>query len=158
MSSEAKIRTIKGVFIGIGGMLSSVLGILYVPVMLLVTCNILDYITGLIAATYRSEDGITSYKSIRGIFKKVSMWMLIVVGAVLDELLVYATNTFGWEIQVNFLIAAITAVWLVLNELISIIENLKDSKVPIPKFLLPLVKNIKKKTEDMVPEQKVEDE
>ncbi len=158
MSEEARIKLFKGVLIGIGSFLSSWLGILYIPVMLLVGCNVLDYITGLIAATYRSEDGITSYKSIRGIFKKISMWLLVVVGAVVDALISYTTNTFGWTLKISFLIAAIVAVWLVLNELISIIENLKDIGVPIPKFLLPLVKNIKKKAESMIPDQEEEEE
>lgn len=47
-----------GVKIGIttiGALLSSVLGILYVPVLLMVLCNVIDYVTSLIAAHYRGE-------------------------------------------------------------------------------------------------------
>lgn len=46
------------------------------PVLLMVACNVLDYATGLMASTYRSQD-INSYKSIKGIMKKVCMWLLV---------------------------------------------------------------------------------
>ena len=67
-----KENYIKAFFTAIFALISSVLGVLTVPVLLMVACNVLDYATGLMASTYRSED-INSYKSIRGIMKKVSM-------------------------------------------------------------------------------------
>lgn len=134
----------------ISSVLSSMLGILYIPVLLLVTCNVVDYTTGLIAAKYRDDGTISSYKSFRGIFKKISMWMLVVVGVVVDELLKYTTDTIGLKFPFQFLIACIVAVWLICNELISILENIKDAGVNIPAFLLPLVKNIKSQTETSV--------
>lgn len=45
------------------------LGILALPVLLLVTCNLIDYFTSLCAAKYRTE-GISSYKGICGIVKR----------------------------------------------------------------------------------------
>ena len=56
------------------------MGILAVPVLLLVGCNVVDYLTGLWAAKYRTER-INSYKGIRGIIKKVCLWLLVLVGA-----------------------------------------------------------------------------
>lgn len=130
--------------------LSSLLGILYIPVMLMVCCNVIDYTTGLMAAKYRKENTISSYKSFKGIAKKVSMWLLVVVGAIVDELIKYAVQTVGITVPFTFLIACVVAVWIVCNELISILENIKDIGVNIPKFLLPLVKNIKSQTEQAV--------
>lgn len=46
--------------------------------------------------------------------------------------------------------ACVVAVWIVCNELISILENLIDVGISIPAFLIPLVKNIKSYTEDKV--------
>lgn len=131
------------------GLLSSVFGVLTIPILLMVACNIIDYITGLMASPYRHQD-INSYKSIRGIFKKVSMWLLVVVGVIIDEVILYAGDIIGIAIPFTFLIACIVALWIVCNELISILENLKDIGAPIPKFLLPLVKNIKSQVEDKV--------
>lgn len=140
----------KRILTTVGSVLSSLLGILYVPVMLMVLCNIIDYATGLMAAKYRKENTISSYKSFKGIAKKVSMWLLVVVGAIVDELIKYAVQTVGITVPFTFLIACVVAVWIVCNELISILENIKDIGVNIPRFLLPLVKNIKSQTEQAV--------
>lgn len=140
----------KRILTTLGSVLSSLLGILYIPVMLMVLCNIIDYATGLMAAKYRKENTISSYKSFKGIAKKVSMWLLVVVGAIVDELIKYAVQTVGITVPFTFLIACVVAVWIVCNELISILENIKDIGVNIPRFLLPLVKNIKSQTEQAV--------
>ena len=145
-----KANLLKKIVGAISSVLSSMLGILYIPVLLLVTCNVVDYTTGLIAAKYRDDGTISSYKSFRGIFKKISMWMLVVVGVVVDQLLKYTTDTIGLKFPFQFLIACVVAVWLICNELISILENIKDAGVNIPSFLLPLVKNIKSQTESSV--------
>ena len=137
---------IKAIFTAVFAFLSALLGVLAVPVILLVACNLIDYATGLMASKYRAED-INSYKSIRGIFKKVSMWLLVVVGAVMDQLLLYASQTIGVKIPVTFLIACVVAIWIICNEIISILENMVDIGIQIPSFLLPLVKNIKSQTE-----------
>lgn len=85
------------------------------------------------------------------------MWLLVVVGAIIDTLIKYSVNTLGWEWPLSFLVAAIVCIWIICNELISIVENIRDIGVPIPGFLLPLVKNIKRKAEDMITDQEEED-
>lgn len=140
---------IKAIFTAVFAFLSALLGVLAVPVILLVTCNLIDYMTGLMASKYRAED-INSYKSIRGIFKKVSMWLLVVVGAIIDEMLLYASTTIGWKSPVAFLIACIVAMWLICNEIISILENIQDMGVKIPAFLQPLVRHIRSQVEEQI--------
>lgn len=124
------------------------LGILAVPLFLMVGCNLIDYITGLIASKYRSEQ-MSSYKGMRGIIKKVCMWLLVVVGAVLDVLIRYAAQTMGLNFQIPFIVATLVAVWIVVNEIISILENIIDIGVEPPPFLLPIVKRIKKEVEEV---------
>lgn len=154
------MNKIKGVFITAGTALSSWLGILFVPVMVLVISNIIDYATGLCAAKYRSES-IKSYKSIRGIAKKICMWLLVVVGVILDWLLKYAAEVAGITIALHFVVASVVAVWLIANELISILENMKDIGVDLPPFLLKLASNIKSqavKKADIKNEEDVSDD
>lgn len=149
---------IKAFFSAIFGLLTSLFGILAVPIMLMVGANLIDYITGLIAAPRRDQD-INSYKSMRGIWKKVCMWLLVVVGAMIDELILYASSVAGITMPFTFLVACIVAIWIVCNELLSILENIKDIGVPIPSFLEPLVENIKNQAEDKVNiEKKTESE
>ncbi len=138
---------IKLMVIAITSALMSWLGILAVPVLLLVGCNLVDYFTGLVAAKYRNET-VDSGKGIRGIWKKVCMWLLIVIGAIIDALLNYAVTYIGISISIPFVVATVVAVWLIVNEIISILENITDIGVELPPFLLPLVKNIKKQVED----------
>lgn len=138
---------VKVTVIAVVSALMSWMGILAVPVLLLVGCNIIDYATGLCAVKYRN-DSISSYKSIRGITKKVCMWLLVVVGAFIDVLIQYAVECAGIGLTVPFVVATVVAVWLVVNEIISILENMSDIGVNMPPFLLPLMKYIKKQVED----------
>lgn len=96
------INTIKAIVTVVAAFLSALLGTLYIPVLLMILCNIIDYATGLMAAKNRPDGGISSYRSIKGIKKKVSMWLLVVVGAVMDQLLLYASQTIGVKIPVTF--------------------------------------------------------
>lgn len=123
------------------------IGILAIPVLVLVLCNIIDYATGLAASKYRNQK-INSYKSFRGIVKKICMWLLVAVGALFDWLIIFAGETVGVTIPVAFVIACAVAIWLICNEFISILENMKDIGAPIPPFLQPLVKNVQKQVED----------
>ena len=141
-----KVNTIKGVFASIMGVLNSIFGILAIPIVLLVICNIIDYVTGILASKFRGQE-ISSYKGIKGITKKIGMWLLIVVGAILDELIVYSVAQLGLVMPFTFMIACVVAVWIICNELISILENLKDMEVPLPDFLMKLTKNIKSQIE-----------
>jgi len=75
------------------------------------------------------------------------MWALVAVGAILDEIIKYSTAQIGVDVKIQFLIASIVSIWITCNEAISILENIQDIGVPIPKFLKPLVKNIRSQVE-----------
>lgn len=132
------LQKVKAVAAGILGILTAWLGALAVPVYMLVLCNAIDYLTG-IAAAWKRQEQVSSYKGLMGIAKKVCMWMLIGVGAILDWLLLYAGETLGMQIRIPMLAASLTAVWLICNELLSILENIRDIGVPLPGFLGKLV-------------------
>ena len=144
-----KNNIFKAFFTAICSTLSATLGILYVPVLLMVGCNVIDYITGLMAAKNREDGKISSYRSIRGIAKKIGMWVLVIVGVIMDCLLLFVSDVLGFQMPFTFLVACIVAVWIVCNEIISILENLIDIGVNIPTFMIPLVKNIKAYTESV---------
>lgn len=129
---------------------------LIIPLVLLIVCEIVDYATGIAAADSRGQE-VRSEKSYAGIKKKVSMLLLVLVGAMIDLLLLYCSAVMGFELPAicNFLFACLISLWLICNELISITENLRDMGAPIPVFLLPVLNLIKKKAEESV---KVEDQ
>lgn len=151
---------VKAAFISVVSALSSVLGVLYIPVLLMVLCNVIDYFTGLFAAPARGEK-ISSTVGMRGIVKKICLWLLVVVGAIVDELLKYTTDFIGLTVPFTFLVACIVCVWIICNELLSILENLKDIGVKLPPFLEKLVVYIKSKAEqkaDISPKEGVEND
>lgn len=140
------LKTAKAVCVAAFGLLSSWLGVLAIPVYVLVACNIMDYITGL-AAAHRRNQKVSSYVGVLGIAKKVCMWLLIAVGAVVDWLLLYCGASLGFEIHLPMLAASLVAVWLIINEIISILENVGDIGVPLPGFLTKIVQGLKSKIE-----------
>lgn len=151
-----EVTIVKATITTIMSVLTSLFGALAIPILLMVVCNVIDYATGLMAAKNRADGGISSYKSMRGITKKVAMWMLVVVGAIIDQLLIYASDALGFAMPFTFLVACVVAIWIICNELISILENIMDIGVDIPGFLLPLVKRIKSQAEKIVETQEDE--
>ena len=140
---------IKTILIATCSTLSSLLGTLFIPVILMVTCNVIDYITGLLASGCRGEQ-VTSSKGLKGIIKKICMWLLVVVGVIIDELLTYAMATTGLPNPFTFLVACVVCIWIICNELISILENIADIGVPLPGFLNRIVNYIKDHTENTI--------
>ena len=61
-------------------------------------------------------------------------------------------NATGYQDKspVTFLVACVVAMWLICNEIISILENIQDMGVNIPAFMQPLVKHIRSQVEDQV--------
>ena len=74
------------------GAFFSFFGVLAIPLLLLVPCNLIDYFTGMAASKVRGEK-ISSSKSIEGIVKKVTMYVLIFVGFGIDCMISYVTGT-----------------------------------------------------------------
>ena len=138
---------VKAAFVAAFSMIFGWLGILAVPVLILAGLNFTDYITGILASKRRNEL-VTSDKGLWGIVKKIGMWILVGLGWAMDVLINYASQYVGLSIKLPFVVATIVAVWLICNEIISILEDLLDIGVAMPPFLMPLAKMIKGQVED----------
>lgn len=149
------IKKTQAILIGILAAINSFLGNLAVPVYVLLACNVIDYITALIAAPKRGQE-IDSLKGFQGLKKKVLMYLLIAVGWLIDTLVNYAAQQVRPDFQQPYIVAVVVALWLAFNEMLSIIENVADADGPVPPFLKRLIKSLKKKTEDVAEVQKDE--
>lgn len=136
------VTKIKAALCGVLLAVNAWLGALAVPLYIMMGASVLDYLTGLTAAPARAEK-LSSYKGIRGIVKKVCMWTLVAVGAMVDLLLGYV----GLTLPANASMAVVVAVWIAANELLSILENAADIGIPLPKNLVRLVAQIKETVE-----------
>ena len=147
---QENLNQVKLFIVTLFGALTSFLGVLAIPVYILVSANIIDYVTALYASPNRGVK-ISSNKGIKGIAKKVCMWLLIVVGVLLDQLLLYASSVLGITLPFTFFIACVVALWLCTNEIISILENISDILgEDMPSFLLPLTKKVRSQVEEKV--------
>lgn len=122
------------------------LGALFVPLTLLVGFNLMDYVTGLLAAPYRGQ-ARSSYKGFLGIAKKICMWLLVGVGAGMDLMLVHTGAALGIHWPFKLLVACLVCIWLLANEMISVVENISEMGVAVPPFLLPLIHWVRRSAE-----------
>jgi toxin secretion/phage lysis holin len=136
------MEKIKAAFIAIFTGINALLGTLAIPIYILVGLNFADYATGYTAAPYRGQQRRSSI-GLCGIAKKICMWLLVGLGAVLDWLLAYSSESVGIALPVHGFFASLAAVWLIANEIISILENIADIGVELPPFLMTIAKWVK---------------
>ena len=120
---------------------ASYLGALAVPIIVLMVMMIIDYLSGMSAAW--SEGTLSSKAGAKGIVKKVSYMALIVVAMGVDYLIYSGIVAADINIGYNMWFGLLVAVWLIINEMISILENLSRLGVPIPEFLKKIIGRLK---------------
>ena len=103
-------------------------GTLSVPLCTLLFAMLLDYLTGMIKAYVTSQ--LCSRTGIKGILKKVCYMAMVAVGVVADYLLESALTAAAVDLPVQIFCGILVCVWLIINELISVLENLAIIGVP----------------------------
>ena len=123
------------------GAVAAYFNVLLIPLIVLFVVMVIDYITGM-AEAYTNKT-INSRIGIVGILKKVLYFALVAVGIVADYLITSALVQIHINLEVNYCIGMIVTIWLIINELISILENLSEMGIPLPEFLIKIVKRLK---------------
>lgn len=147
------MKKIQAILIGVIAGINAWLGNLAIPVYVLLACNIIDYITALIAAPKRGQE-IDSLRGFSGLKKKVMMYLLVAVGVLVDILINYAVQRVRPDFQQPCIVGIVVALWLAFNEMLSIIENISDAGGPVPPFLKRIIKSLKKKTEEVAGDER----
>ena len=96
---------------------------------------------------------LCSKTGLRGILKKLGYLVLVGVAGVVDWLVRYGLTQVGVEVSFQFLMAAMVIVWLIINELISILENVAALGGPVPGFLRKLLTRLKATVETKAGEE-----
>lgn len=115
--------------------------IIFVPVVILIVSMVIDYISGIIAAWVKGE--LNSKKGKIGAIKKVSYMLLVVVAGIIDWLLKSASGMVGINYEINFYFGVLVSVWLIINELLSILENCTLIGIPVPDIIKPVAMRLK---------------
>lgn len=134
-------KSIQAVFSAALATLSVYLGVLVVPIIMLTVAMIIDYGTGMAAAWKKSD--LSSKKGVAGIVKKLGYLVLVCVGMLVDWLIFSGLQAFSAGEAYKFSFGLLVAIWLIINELISILENLGTLGVPVPNFLIKVIKRLK---------------
>lgn len=118
---------------------------LALPVVVLFLVMVVDYISGMVEAWINGT--LSSRVGVVGIVKKVAYLLAVVVAIVADWAVQTAAGQLGVDFGGFFYFGLLVTIWLVLNECISILENISEIGVPLPAFLVALIQKLKKTTE-----------
>ena len=140
------MEKIKAIIAAVGTFLSAKLGILYIILPFLMLCMFIDYGTGVLAS--KKEGNISSKIGTWGIVKKLTYGIEVVVALILDWTILNVAKSIGVSVPVNTIFSLLISIWLILNELISILENLIRLDTPMPLFLINTIKGFKLSVEN----------
>ena len=120
-----------------------------VPLVILISVMVVDYVSGVAAAWVNHE--LSSRVGLVGIIKKLSYLALVVAGCSVDYLVsLLGTQLGGTEISIKA-IGLVVVCWLIINELISILENVARQGGPVPPFLAAILRHLRETAEKQIP-------
>lgn len=147
--------TIQGALSAAGAFLSAKLGILFPVLMILTGMMVIDYISGMMASKVEAIEhpndpnyGWSSKKGAKGIAKKVGYLFVVAVAMVVDYLSLKIAAAIGIPVTAKAVFGLLVAVWYILNELLSIIENAGRMGANVPEWLSRYIAVLKKKIDD----------
>lgn len=140
----------KGILSVLGAWISNKLGILLPALGLLILLMIIDYVSGMLAAKKEalenpdsSQYGWSSKKSILGIYKKLGYMLTILVAVCIDYLIFMFAKEIGLKFGSNTIFGLLVLIWFVINEIISILENIGRMGTKLPEFLNKVLAEMK---------------
>ena len=105
-----------------------------VALMSMVIVVIIDYITGVASAFYNKK--VSSRQGLKGIIKKFCYFLIVALAVVIDNLM-----------GQSGIIRTLVIYFFVANDGISIIENMAEMDVKLPRKLIDALDDLKKKSE-----------
>lgn len=152
---QATTAGIVGILSMIGAWLFDRIGIILYVLLLLTVMMCVDYLTGMLASKREAIDhpddpsyGWNSAKGAIGIFKKVAYMFVILVALAFDYIIRKVAAEVGLQISFKAIFGLMVAVWYLLNEMLSIIENAGRMGAPVPDWLTRYISVLKNKIDD----------
>lgn len=155
MDGEKKLYVVKGSMAFLMAVIGDKLEMISPIMLLLILLMIADYISGMLAAKKEAVEhpgdnnyGWSSKKSIIGIYKKVGYILTILVAISTDYVIYNVAEKMKINFDANTFFGFLVTVWLVINELISILENAGRMGAALPKLLQNVLAELKKNIDD----------
>ena len=117
-----------------GSAMTFLFGAFDLPLQILCVAVVLDYFSGMLKAFYLGE--VSSKVGYKGLVKKVGIFFVVIVAQIADMLL-------GLIIFRSAICLFFSA-----NEMISVLENVGNMGIPIPKFLTDRLTQVKTDNND----------
>lgn len=136
-----KETSLKALIAIVCGGLSAYFGVIGVPLVVLFAAMCIDYLTGMTKAWVTGE--LSSRVGVMGIIKKVGYLTAICVAGIIDWLLISGLKQVGISISLSYFMGLMVTIWFIVNECISILENLSTLGVPLPAFLTSIIHRLK---------------
>lgn len=133
---QEKLTALKAVFTAATAAFLVYLQMIAVPLVVLILLMICDYISGM-AYAFISHT-LSSKTGIRGIIKKLCYLLAVAASMGVD----WVISSVNVVTENTCAVAVLVTVWLIINEIISILENLKKTGVPLPKFLYKIIEKL----------------
>lgn len=140
-----RVDTMKAALSALLGGLGAALGVLAPWVWVLLVSMALDYITGMGAAAYRGS--LSSRVGLRGIAKKLACLAMVAAAVIADWVIMTGGAAIGFAAYPQGAVALMVALWLIVNELLSILENIGLMDVALPGFLVRLIESLREMAE-----------
>lgn len=121
--------------------MAGALRLLALPFTVLCVLMAVDYATGIVKG--KVQNTICSAAGIKGIMKKLCYGAAVIAALGVDFVIDNAGEAMGEDFAYKGMFALIIIIWLIINESISILENLCAIGVPLPGFLIKFAKRLK---------------
>lgn len=145
------ILAVQGGIAAVGAWLSNHFGLMYPVMVILVAMMVADYISGMAASAKEAMDdpakGWTSKRGREGIYKKFGYLLVVGAAVTVDWIIFNAVGVMGIKMPASTFFGLLTAVWFILNELLSVLENAGRMGAPLPVFLQDVIVALKSSVE-----------
>lgn len=131
-----KQNVFNAIVAGAGTLFTYIFGVWDTALIVLLSCMVLDYLTGIISGIINKE--LNSNKSFNGLLRKFTILLILILAVLLDRLLSNGTWVFR----------TIVAYFYIANEGLSIIENIGKCGVEYPQAIQNALTQLKENNKE----------
>ena len=140
---NTQIKAVKTGFAGFCAITAYLFGAFTPVVYIMVIFEILDYLTGIVAAV-KTNGGLSSEAALWGFVKKLAYFVMVGVAFLFDFVIAQTSGRLGLAFEWPTAFGIMSVCYLTSTEGISIMENLQELGVKIP-FLTGALKTYREK-------------